>query len=151
MYYQITPEGCFPRIPQPQPQLSGTEQEASFQSRQHSKNKDIQLPTGIEFTNINFKSDITTQSTREHKQQTGHQKKGTGCDGNHKKEVTLNDMPNEVMAIIWSYLTFTEKSRIGRTNNRSYYPSELRALLINVTVQTDGADSRQFAQIIKFF
>ena len=84
--------------------------------------RDIQLPTGIEFTNINFKSDITTRSTREHKQQTGHPKRSTGCDENHKKEInpfqitpdispeknntiiqsklTLNDMPNEVMAII---------------------------------------------------
>jgi hypothetical protein len=79
--------------------------------------KDIQLPTKIELENISFESDITTQFTRDHEQQTGRQ--------NQKKEITLNDMPNEVMAIIWSYLTFTEKSRIGRTNNRMRALSEM--------------------------
>jgi hypothetical protein len=67
--------------------------------------------------NISFRSGNTTRSTKNYNQQTDLQE--------GKREITLNDMPNEVMAIIWSYLTFTEKTRIGCTNNRMRALSEM--------------------------
>ena len=79
--------------------------------------KNIQLSPQTGLENISFELDAMTQSTKEGEQQKERQ--------NTKKEVTLNDMPNEVMAIIWSYLTFTEKSRIGRINNRMRALSEM--------------------------
>ena len=39
-------------------------------------------------------------------------------DQNETSHTTLNDMPNEVLKVITSYLTFKDRLRIGWTNTR---------------------------------
>ena len=78
------------------------------------------FPHGVSLTKpLKLKAIPRTQTTRVATHQTGRPRPE---DYNEVRQPTLNDMPNEVLKNIISYLTFKERLRVGWTN------TSLRAL-----------------------